>query len=49
VVLRAAVAPGASTGAALALGEVVADPARPDGVLVCPHVVFPWAVRQGRW
>lgn len=50
VVLRAAVAPEGAPGTALALGEVVADPAGPQGsVLVCPHVVFPWAVRQGRW
>jgi len=49
VVLRAATVPEGSPGHALALGEVVPDPARPDGVLVCPHVVFPWAVRQGRW
>ncbi len=32
----------------LALGELEPDPARPAVVLACPHVVFPWAVRQGR-
>ncbi len=32
----------------LALGELEPDPARPEVTLACPHVVFPWAVRQGR-
>jgi tRNA pseudouridine55 synthase len=32
---------------ALALGELVATEGDGD-VLVCPHVVFPWAVRVGR-
>jgi tRNA pseudouridine55 synthase len=35
-------------GRSLALGEVVPDPAEPAHVRLCPHVVFPWAVRQGR-
>jgi tRNA pseudouridine55 synthase len=35
-------------GRALALGELEPDPERPGGVLACPHVVFPWALRQGR-
>jgi tRNA pseudouridine55 synthase len=35
-------------GAALALGELRPDPASPARILACPHVVFPWAVRQGR-
>jgi tRNA pseudouridine55 synthase len=34
-------------GRALALGELVADPASPGRALFCPRVVFPWAVRQG--
>ena len=34
-------------GRALALGEVVADPAEPGQVRFCPHVVFPWAVAPG--
>ena len=37
-----------AAGRALALGEVVPDPADPAQVLLCPHVVLPWAVRQGR-
>lgn len=32
----------------LALGELEPDPIRPGGLLACPHVVFPWAVRQGK-
>jgi len=32
----------------LALGELVPDAAVPGLALACPHVVFPWAVRQGR-
>jgi tRNA pseudouridine55 synthase len=36
-------------GRALALGELAADAADPDRLRFCPHVVFPWAVRQGRW
>jgi len=32
----------------LALGELEPDPMRPGGLLACPHVVFPWAVRQGK-
>jgi hypothetical protein len=32
----------------LALGEIARDPAREDIVRGCPHVVFPWAVREGR-
>jgi tRNA pseudouridine55 synthase len=35
-------------GRALALGELGADATRPEHVIVCPHVVFPWAVREGR-
>ena len=35
-------------GRALAVGEVVPDPADPARVRLCPHVVFPWAVRRGR-
>lgn len=35
-------------GAALALGELCADPAGPGRALACPRVVFPWAVRSGR-
>jgi tRNA pseudouridine55 synthase len=35
-------------GEALALGELIADPAAEARLLVCPHVVFPWAVRDGR-
>jgi tRNA pseudouridine55 synthase len=34
-------------GAALALGELCADPGDPRRVLACPRVVFPWAVRSG--
>jgi tRNA pseudouridine55 synthase len=34
-------------GRVLALGELTADPAGPD-FIACPHVVFPWAVREGR-
>ena len=36
-------------GRALALGELEADASEPDRLRFCPHVVFPWAVRQGRW
>ena len=43
VVLRAL------TGEALALGEVATDPEDPARVRICPHVVLPWAVKQGRW
>jgi tRNA pseudouridine55 synthase len=32
----------------LALGELEPDPSRPGALFACPHVVFPWAVRQGR-
>ena len=32
----------------LALGELESDATRPGLALACPHVVFPWAVRQGR-
>ncbi len=35
-------------GRALALGEVVDDPAGPDRVRFQPHVVFPWAAAAGR-
>jgi tRNA pseudouridine55 synthase len=35
-------------GRALALGEIVADPARGGWVRLHPHVVFPWAARRGR-
>jgi len=35
-------------GEPLALGELEPDPARHGAALACPHVVFPWAVRQGR-
>jgi tRNA pseudouridine55 synthase len=35
-------------GRALALGELVPDPEAPARTIACPHVVFPWAVRQGR-
>jgi tRNA pseudouridine55 synthase len=37
-----------SLGRALALGELRPSPENPERVLACPHVVFPWAVRQGR-
>lgn len=36
-----------AAGHALGLGEVVEDESQ-DGARVCPHVVFPWAVRTGR-
>jgi len=32
----------------LALGELEPDAEHPGAALACPHVVFPWAVRQGR-
>jgi tRNA pseudouridine55 synthase len=32
----------------LGLGEIQPVPERSGAVLVCPHVVFPWAVRLGR-
>lgn len=32
----------------LALGELRADGASPGTLLACPHVVFPWAVREGK-
>jgi tRNA pseudouridine55 synthase len=35
-------------GEPLALGELEPVPDRPGSALACPHVVFPWAVRQGR-
>lgn len=35
-------------GRALALGEIVADPASPGRLLFCPRVVLPWAVAPGR-
>lgn len=35
-------------GAALALGELRAHPTDPSAAFACPHVVFPWAVREGR-
>ena len=35
-------------GEPLALGELEPDPARAGAALACPHVVFPWAVGQGR-
>jgi tRNA pseudouridine55 synthase len=35
-------------GEPLALGELEPDPARPGLALACPHVVFPWTVREGR-
>lgn len=35
-------------GAVLALGELAADPGSPGAAVACPHVVFPWAVLQGR-
>jgi tRNA pseudouridine55 synthase len=34
-------------GAVLALGELEPDPANPGLALACPHVVFPWTVREG--
>lgn len=37
-----------TAGRALALGELIADPAGADRVLARPHLVFPWAVREGR-
>ncbi len=43
VVLRAV------DGAPLGLGELVPDPGSPGAVQVRPHVIFPWAVREGRW
>jgi tRNA pseudouridine55 synthase len=35
-------------GRALALGELLPVPEHPERIVACPHVVFPWAVRQGR-
>jgi tRNA pseudouridine55 synthase len=35
-------------GMALALGELVPSPEHPGHALACPHVVFPWTVREGR-
>jgi tRNA pseudouridine55 synthase len=35
-------------GEPLALGELEPDPRTPGAARACPHVVFPWAVRQGR-
>jgi len=35
-------------GEPLALGELEPDPGTPGAARACPHVVFPWAVRQGR-
>jgi tRNA pseudouridine55 synthase len=35
-------------GVALALGEIVTDPAETSAVRLRAHVVFPWAVREGR-
>jgi len=35
-------------GAALGLGGLEPDPVDPGSVRVCPNVVFPWAVREGR-
>lgn len=35
-------------GHALGLGELRVDPENPLRLQVCPHVVFPWAVRTGR-
>ena len=32
----------------LALGELTTDPAVPGGLLARPHLVFPWAVKEGR-
>lgn len=34
-------------GRALALGELTPDPGGSGLALACPHVVFPWAVREG--
>jgi tRNA pseudouridine55 synthase len=34
-------------GRALALGELTRDPSDPERVHACPHVVLPWAVREG--
>ena len=42
IVLRSA------AGRVLALGELVPDADRAGELKVCPHVVMPWAVRQGR-
>ena len=42
VVLRAA------DGRVVALGELRPDPATPELLSVCAHVVFPWAVRLGK-
>jgi tRNA pseudouridine55 synthase len=36
-------------GRALALGELEADREDAERLRFCPHVVFPWAVRHGRW
>ncbi|OGF16984.1 MAG: tRNA pseudouridine(55) synthase TruB [Candidatus Eisenbacteria bacterium RBG_16_71_46] len=38
----------AENGDPLALGELAPDPEDPGRARVCPHVVFPWAVRTGR-
>ncbi len=35
-------------GGALGLGELTPDPADAARVRVCPHVLMPWAVRDGR-
>jgi hypothetical protein len=35
-------------GSVLGLGELTPDPADPARVRVCPHVLMPWAVRDGR-
>ncbi len=35
-------------GEALALGELELDPDEPGAIRLCPHVVFPWTVREGR-
>jgi tRNA pseudouridine55 synthase len=45
---RSVVIVDAETGRVLALGEVAALPDTPGRARVCPHVVFPWAVREGR-
>lgn len=37
-----------TAGRALGLGELVAAPGEPGHAQVCPHALFPWAVRTGR-
>ncbi|HTK30827.1 MAG TPA: tRNA pseudouridine(55) synthase TruB [Candidatus Saccharimonadaceae bacterium] len=39
---------GERDGRVLGLGELVAEPDGSEAVRVCPHVLLPWAVRDGR-